>query len=79
MASGPRVSTYPIVSCFCLLLASYCPQYQLIELRPKPFTRTGACSVERRRNPLTVDPLFESCIAQTKACPRTLVNPGTFP
>jgi hypothetical protein len=40
-----------IVPCFCLLLASYCPQYQSIELRPKPFTRTYACSEEHRRRP----------------------------
>jgi hypothetical protein len=45
------VSTYSIVSCFCLLLASYCPRYQPIKIRPKPFTRTRACSEEHRRNP----------------------------
>jgi hypothetical protein len=40
VASFPRVSTYPIVSCSCFQLVSYCPRYQPIKFRPKPFTRT---------------------------------------
>jgi hypothetical protein len=32
-------------------MVSYCSRNQPIEVRPKPFTGTRACSVERRRDP----------------------------
>jgi hypothetical protein len=69
VASLLRVSTCPIVSCSCLLLAPYCSQCQPIELKPRAFTGTCACSEKHRRDPLAVDPLLGPCSAQTNMCP----------
>jgi hypothetical protein len=79
VVSALRVSNFPISPCSSLFVASYCSQYRPIEVWPKPFTGTRTCSVERRRDTLSVDPRFCSCPVQILVCASPLVNPWCFP
>jgi hypothetical protein len=68
VASTPRVSTCQITSCSSLTLAFYCSRSRPIKLYRSPHSGTPNRPVERRRDTLSVDPLFYSCLIQIQAC-----------
>jgi hypothetical protein len=78
VASTSRVSNSPIASCSSLFIAFYCSRSRPIEICQSPITGTPICSVERRCDTLSVDPLFYSCPLQILACAQPLVNPWSF-
>jgi len=68
VASTHRVSTYQIASCYSLSSTFYCSQSWPIKLYRSLHSGTPNRPVERRRDALSVNPLFYSCLVQIQAC-----------
>jgi hypothetical protein len=68
VASTHRVSTYQIASCSSLSSTFYCSQSRPIKLYRSLHSGTPNRPVERRRDALSVNPLFYSCLVQIQAC-----------
>jgi hypothetical protein len=72
--STPRVSAYPIDSSSCLFVAPCCSRSRPIGVYPSLIIGTPLCSVEHRRDTLSVAPRFFSCPVQNLVCASPLVG-----